>query len=152
MPDLNTLWNEAEPEPDTTNSGHKLPDGIYDCTLKDVGIIESKKGNMGVAWNFTDNASGASEFKWSRLRFQAAEDFRDDAGWLKRDMAAIGLACDSFDEVDSTLKTMIGATIRIEISTKKTKDSEWRNIKIIEKIADPPEQSQWDTQADDVPF
>jgi hypothetical protein len=147
MTDLNTLWNEADPG---APKGNELADGIYDCTLRNVGIRESKKGNTGVAWDFTDNRSGSQIFKWSRLRAGVPKDFIIDAGWLKEDMNVLGLACGGFDEVERTLQTMIGATVRVEIETK---DNGYRNIKIAGKLADPPKKMyEGMPPEEDVPF
>ena len=155
MPDLNTIWKKADPEA-AGGVKKRLPDGTYDCTLQNVCIMESKRGNTGVAWNFTDNRSGEAEFKWNQLRVNAAELFEDDAGWLKRDMGVLGLHCNSFDEVEHALQTIIGATVRLEIETKPGRNGvEWRNIKITEKLADPVRTPGGDVPVDnddDIPF
>jgi len=155
MIDLNKTWINTNT--DNPPNKKEVPDGNYDCTLKDVSINESKKGNTGVAWHFTDNRSGEKIFKWHSLWNNETQDDEGVVGnnmyWLKKDMAMLGLSCKSFDQAKYLLRTMVGATVRLEI---KTKDG-FRNINIVEKLADPVRSpggnpSDNETPDDDVPF
>ncbi|MCL2625007.1 MAG: hypothetical protein FWD31_15195 [Planctomycetaceae bacterium] len=153
MIDLNKAWEKADT--DKSAKSGEIKDGLYDCTLKDVYIAESKKGNTGVAWVLIDNKSGKEIFRWQNLWSVETQDDEGVVGnslyWLKKDMAVLGLTCGGFDECHNTLQTMIGATVRIEAKTKNG----YSNINIKEKLANPvqsPNSGGDEPPDDDVPF
>ena len=138
--DANAVFNSVDPDQPAPSSDKKLPDGIYEGTFRDVSVGKSKPGNYGVSWHFTDNKSGDKIFKWSNFRRDSHDEgeFGNDVYWLKREAAVLGLTFSNLDEVESVLKTMIGATVRLELYAATTKKGKLiQNVNIMEKLADP---------------
>jgi len=157
--DANAVFNSVDPDQPAPSSGKKLPDGIYEGTFRDVSVGKSKQDNYGVSWYFTDNKSGDEIFKWSNFRHDIHDEgkFGNDVYWLKKEAAVLGLTFGNLDEVESVLKTMFGATVRLELKTTTKKNGEpIQNVKIMEKLADPVRQPDGGgapvDNDDDVPF
>jgi hypothetical protein len=149
MTDANTIWRETDPD---APQGGELADGTYDCTLQEVEDSVSKAGNRGIKWIFTDNRSGSQIFKWSNFRpGDYSESWGNDSYWLKKDIKPLGVMCDTIDEIIPMLRSLIGATVRVEIVTPKM--GGLPHVKIIKNLTGPPEKMYEGTPPEeDVPF
>jgi hypothetical protein len=148
MSTLNELWTQTQSS-ESTGSYKELPDGEYQCLINDVELRESKSGNTGISWDFLVQNSNRHIFKWSRLPSNPPQAFQESVKWLKRDLQTLDLQCESFDALESTLKMAIGMFVKVEIVTK---DNQYRNIYIVEKIEKALKQNQSPQVDDDVPF
>lgn len=151
MINLNAIWKETETYTGTT--GGELPDGKYQCYINEVEMRESKSGNLGISWDFIEQKTKKHIFKWSRLRANEADNFKNDVGWLKKDLKTLDLECESFDLLDSVLRMAIGKYVMIDIVTK---NNGYRNIEIVDEyvpdILDEIANGVQDSEEEHIPF